>query len=286
VKNFRGAIAMLLALAVVSVRPASVAGQSAQSGETDASADRKTNLEAFLKDAQTYAMTLQTAQPGRVELLPQPVMNWNGSAFVWLKDGRPEVIGTFWRSTDRNTGRPRWPHAFHSLSEHPITAHFDERPVWNPKTPGLQFRPVEGTEQPADKSWRRLAQMRALAREFSVAGIYGRLDDTTRRPLRLLTQPVFRYEPPGGIVRDGAIFAYSADVVVTDPDALLILEARQANGQLRWEYAFARFHFVELTGYHRDQQVWKVESSWPETRQHVFGADPDRDNIYYSVTRP
>jgi hypothetical protein len=263
-----------------------VAAQATQPNEADTSADRKANLEAFLKDAQTYEMTLQTLQPTQLKLLSQPVMNWNGSAFVWLNDGRPEVIGTFWRSTDRRTGLPRWMHAFHSLSEFPIEARFDGRLVWGPKTRGLQFQAADGVEEPADKSWRRLAQMRALAREISVAGIYGHLDDTTRRPLRLLTQPIYRYEPAAGITQDGAIFAYSADVVVTDPDALLVLEARQANGKLRWEFAFARFHFVALTGYHREQQVWKVESSWPETSQHVFGAGPDRDNIYYSVSRP
>jgi hypothetical protein len=251
-------------------RPSDLTAQTDQRNEVESSADRKANLEAFLKDAQTS----------------QPVMNWNGSAFVWLKDSRPELIGAFWRSTDRNTGLARWPHAFHSLSEHPITARYNGQLVWSPKNPGLHFRPVEGAESPADQSWRRLAQMRALAREFSVAGIYGRLDDTTRRPLRLLTQPIFRYEPPTGVARDGAIFAFSADVVVTDPDALLVLEARQTDGKLRWEYAFARFHFIELTGFHRNQPVWKVESSWPQTKQHVFGADPDRDNTYYSVTRP
>ena len=117
-----------------------------------------------------------------------------------------------------------------------------------------------------------------------MTGVYPRYE-SPRRKLRLLTQPIYRYASPPR-VEDGAIFVYSADVVVTDPDALLILEARQHDGQLRWEYAFARFHYIELTGYHRDKEAWKVEDDLGRTRQHRFGTDPGRDNIYYSVARP
>src|SRR5207253_118010 len=117
--------------------------------------ERKTALEAFFKDAQTYEMTLQTLQPSRLELLPQPVLNWTGPAFIWLKDGRPEVIGAFWNNLEPRTGRVRSPHALHSLSEHSIKAEFNGALVWNPQKPGLSFRPVEGAEPPADKPWRR-----------------------------------------------------------------------------------------------------------------------------------
>jgi len=259
--------------------------EPAGKSDGDASGERKALLEECLKDAKTYEITLGTTAPRKLELWPQSVMNWNGSTFLWLREGRPEVIGTIWPSTDARTKLLRWQHAFHSLSEQPIAARFDGPLIWNPKTPGLEFRPVDGAEAPADKPWRRLAQMRALARDFSVVGIYPRYE-SPRRTLRMMTQPVFRYEPTLGVGQDGAIFVYSADVVVTDPDALLVLEAHQAESKLRWEYAFARFHYIELTGYHRNQQVWKVESESVLARQHVFGAGPDRENIYYSVARP
>jgi hypothetical protein len=279
--------AILLALwAVELMRPATVSAQPTEQSQTYGTANRKANLEPFLKDAQTYEMTLLARAPVRLELMPNPVMNWDGSAFIWLKDGRPEIIGAFWTNLEPRTARVRHPHAFHSLSEYPIEARFGKHLVWNPKKPGLQFKPIEGAEAPDDKSWRRLTQMRALAREFSVTGVYGRLEDTSRRQLRLLTQPIFRYEPTAGIVQDGAIFAFTHDVLGTDPDALVVIEARQADGKPRWEYSFARFHFTELTGHHQENQVWKVENEWPEPRRHVFGADPGRGKIYYSVERP
>jgi hypothetical protein len=284
---FRGTAAILLALwAVESMRPASVSAQLTEQNQAGGTADRKANLDAFLKDAQTYEMTLLAPAPARLELLPKPVMNWDGSAFVWLKDGRPEIIGAFWTSLEPRTGRVRHSHAFHSLSESPIEAHFGQHLVWNPKNAGLQFRPIEGAEAPDDRSWRRLTQMRTLAREFSVTGVYGRLEDTSRRQLRLLSQPIFRYEPSTSDVQDGAIFAFTHDVFGTDPDALVVIEARQSDRKPRWEYSFARFHFTELTGYHREKQVWKVENEWPEPKQHIFGADPGRVKIYYTVERP
>src|SRR5438270_2549828 len=219
-------------------------------------------------------MSLQAAKPITLKLLPQPVLNWDGSAFVWMHEGRPEVIGAFWTSLEPRTSRVRHSHALHSLSEHPIEARFGSKLVWNPQQPGLRFKPISQAEVPSDKAWRRLAQMRELARDFSVKGVYGRLDEVSQRQLRLLTQPMMRYEPTAGTTKDGAIFAFTHDVLGTDPDALLVLEARQFEHNLRWEYAFARFHFTELTGYHCEVEVWKVENDWPETKQHVFGGGP------------
>ena len=249
--------------------------------QPEADAARKRQLEEYAADAASYEITLGTPQPTRLELLPQPVLNWDGSAFVWLKDGRPEVIGALWKTTNARTGRLDYGHAFHSLSDSPITAKFKQQLVWSPKTAGLEFRPVDGAEAAAANSRRRLVEMRSLAREFSAIQWKG-----GRAQLRMLTQPIYRYEPTAGITKDGAIFAFTNTEFGTDPDALLVLEARQAGERLRWEYAFARFHYTELSGNHRDQEVWRVNDTWQERKQHKFGADPGRENVYYSVIVP
>ena len=57
--NLRGAVAVLLVLWVVHLtRPAHSAAQPIEQNQADAGADRKANLEAFLKDAQTYEITM------------------------------------------------------------------------------------------------------------------------------------------------------------------------------------------------------------------------------------
>ena len=70
---------------------------------------------------------------------------------------------------------------------------------------------------------RRLVQTRSLAREFS-----GHTIDVNKErwELRLLSQPLFRYEKPEGDVIDGALFAFVTSAG-TDPEVVLALEARK-----------------------------------------------------------
>src|SRR5262245_52847543 len=63
-----------------------ISGQEpAGKSDGDATGERKALLEECLKDAKTYEIMLGTTDPSKLELWPQSVMNWNGSAFVWLK---------------------------------------------------------------------------------------------------------------------------------------------------------------------------------------------------------
>jgi hypothetical protein len=269
-------VACIIAMVAVGQLPsAPVAGT-----EPGVDADRKRQLEEFAADAARYDITLLAPKPTPLKLLAQPVLNWDGSAFVWLKDGRPEVIGALWKTVNARSGRTEYGHAFHSLSDHPITATFGSQLIWSPNSAGLQFRPVEGAEAAAGDSRRRLVQLRSLAREFSAVRWKG-----GRAQLRMLTQPIYRYEPTAGITKDGAIFAFTNTEFGTDPDALLILEARQIDDKLGWGYAFARFHYMEMSGNHRDKEVWRAEDTWPQRKLHVFGADHGRDSVYYSVLR-
>ena len=268
-------VACVLSTMLWTQTPAAAAKSSPQEVQ-----DRKGQLELFAKDAAKYQMTLQSPRPVRLELLAQPILNWDGSAFVWLRNGRPEVIGALWMHTNPRSGRLEYGHAFHSLSDSGIKAEFDSQLVWAPKEPGLEFKPVEGAAAPDPDARRRSVQLRSLAREFSAIQWKG-----ARAQLRMLSKPIFQYEPTAGITKDGAIFAFTNTEFGTDPDALLLLEARESDGKLRWEFAFARFHYVEMSGHHRDKEVWRVEDAWAQRKQHVFGAGPGRESVYYSVLR-
>jgi len=248
----------------------------------DDPAARKAQLKQFVEVAESYRITLHSAKPELLELSPTPILNWTGSAFVWQKDGHPEAIGSFWTDFYPRSERVRWHHAFHSLSDQPLTAEFDSKMIWMPRRPGIAFQPVAGAEPPADKPRQRLAQMRTLSREFSVV----QTRDSGKTRLRLLTQPVLRYEPTAGVAKDGAIFAFAHPTSGTDPDALLLIEARESEGGVRWEFALARFHFVETAAFLGEKEVWKVESESLEMRRTVFGGGQGRDKIYYSVAPP
>jgi len=265
---------------------AALCGQAAAPAAEAAPDDAaKAALEQFVADAKAYTITMRDAKESRLELSPQPLLHWanparngeDGAVFVWLKDGRPEAIGSVFEFPVRGSVVRK--HAFHSLSESPLLAQFEQVEVWAPKTAGLKFAPVSDAEEPADTPRRRLSQMRDLARQFTLDLVDIR---ESKSELRLLTQPLVRYEPKAGRAQDGAIFAFA---IGTDPEALLLLESRKSGDTHRWEFAFARFHFVTITARHNGAQVWKVEPD-REMYNTVFGrGDPQREKIYYSVMK-
>jgi hypothetical protein len=251
---------------------------------TFADASDLSPLELFQQEAQSYEMRLGDARPSLLELAAKPVLHWgnpagngeDGAVFVWLHQGRPEVIGTFFTYRQASTGKTVLKHSLHSLAGQPVTADYRKQRVWSPTMPGVKFRPVPGAPPPAAAARLRLLQMKQLAKDFS-----GKLVDLKGQStvLRLLPQPLVRYEPTAATVVDGAIFALAEG---TDPQSLVLMEARNVDGEPRWEYAFARFHFASLWGFHRDTEVWHVEAD-PSQTKAVLGAPDQVGKIYISL---
>ncbi len=242
-------------------------------------------LESFIADAKAYSISVPGARAVQLEFTAKPLLHWgnparngeDGAVFVWLKEGRPEAIGSVFEFPQRGSLVRK--HAFHSLSSDPLEAKLDDVEIWAPKKPGLSFTSVPEAEAPADNARQRLTQMRELSRQFSLELVDLK---ENKSELRLMTQPLIRYEPKGSEVLDGAIFAFA---IGTDPEALLLLEARKHEGSFRWEYAFARFHFVTLSAHHNGKEIWKVEAD-PAMHNTFFGrGDPQREKTYYSVMK-
>jgi hypothetical protein len=90
---------------------------------------------------------------------------------------------------------------------------------------------------------------------------------------RLLPRPLYRYNDPQHPEREGAIFAFVQD---TDPEVLLILENRPHGSETRWEFALAPMTGWQLTGWHKDQEVWSIRNRHPahDPSQAYFVAGP------------
>jgi hypothetical protein len=196
--------------------------------------DRKIKFERHAKPLLTYS------NPIRGDVL--------GNVFVWTHLGRPEMIGAIFdfRSEDKFDSE------FHSLSQHAVVATRDGRPFWNPERPGIEFRPVPSAPQPADSASARARQMRELIRGFSVDRDH---PEQGQGPLRMLTQPIFRYASPETEGIEGAIFVF---VEGTDPEAFVLLEATGKENPV-WQFAFARMNIVEFRGSYQGQVVWQVK---------------------------
>lgn len=207
----------------------------------------------FKLEAKEYKLT----QSGRVlELHPKPLLNWTnpsnhqGLVFYWTLDGRPEVIGSLFKYTPNNS--PREKHAFHSLSELPLTAELGGMKVWAPTEPGLSwFEP----KVPAAtlESASLASQMRYVSRLYKVNMTQ---KDGTVAELRLLPTPLLEYSAPSKKILQGAIFAYAT---ATDPDAMLVVEFLEDGGKKRIRSSFARSHYLELRAVDSNgAEIWSV----------------------------
>ncbi|MCI0684868.1 MAG: hypothetical protein L0Y71_22450, partial [Gemmataceae bacterium] len=184
-------------------------------------ADDPAPLERFQKAASQYDIRLEDAAKTKLAFVAKPLLHWDnpartaedGAVFVWLKDGRPEVIGSIFTYKITNV---RTKHEFQSLAASPLSARYEGKVVWKPRAAGVTFRPVPDAPAPAENERLRLVQMRALARDFD-ARLIDLKGETNE--LRLMPQPLFRYGADNSNVLDGAIFSFALG---TDPEALLL----------------------------------------------------------------
>ena len=210
----------------------------------------------------TYAARHRIAPASRpnspLKLRPQPLMYWTsptrfdsiGGIFLWTRDGRPKAYcGAFLRLEKPVNTLHR---EFHSLTKEPLTTDFDEKRIWGPTSQGVKFRLVPDAKPPAASPVARLRQMKRIASQFSIRILN---HDSTRETLRVLPRPIYRYTDSNSGLIDGAIIAF---VQGTDPEALLLVEARSSAKARRWHYAIARCTSWSVTARLADDVVYDV----------------------------
>ncbi len=208
-----------------------------------------------------YKFTLLVGSAGsEAELTapPQPVLRWTnqlrrrfyGDVYVWTHQGRPEAIASI---NHVFSERQAMEAELHSLSLSRLKLERSGQTVWEPAGPGIELRPIPAAGPPADSPAARLRQMQACAEQFSASSQAG--DD--RWQLRLLPRPIFRYASTDPQVLDGALYAF---VKGTDPDVLLVMEARRSGEKPQWQYAVVRLTGTKLRAAHSGKEVWHVEA--------------------------
>jgi hypothetical protein len=250
------------------------------SAEDEAPADSQVEADTASQNARAE-LALWTLTRGEDETplkrTEKPSLRWSnpqvgrvyGDVYFFLQNGRPEAavsIYRFFSPYQSLNGECV------SLSDRPLTLKRESETVWSPRS-GITFLPVSGAPAPAADRAARLRQMRTLAREFEAV-----LTDTRNKAtgapesLRLLPQPMFRYEDSEKRPADGSVFTF---VVSTDPEAFLILESRATDGgQQRWEFALARMNRDAISVRHGGKEVWKVPEinglDDPQANYHVL----------------
>ncbi len=175
---------------------------------------------------------------------------------MFTDKGRPQAALTIYLTEDGKA----WNHEFQSLAESELVAKKNQATVWAPDKPGLEYKPIPDAPAPVESAAGRLVQMRALADRFS-ATVTFRGDKSV---LRRLAAPVYRYGDQKGDLVDGTVFAFAQ---ATDPELLLLLEARISRGTPGWQYALARQTMWVVEVKYDDRPIWSVEK-WDRATSH------------------
>jgi len=222
---------------------------------------RERLLEIYTNEAAGYVIYHDASRKEKVELQREPVYVWtnpvrdsgqDAAVFVWTCRGRAEVLGCFFSAPA--TGQRKLYHEFHSLSLRVLDVNRSGSNTWTPEAPGIKLTPIAEAPGPGRTAPQRLAQMRALTHDFSAST---KDDKETRWELRLLPQPLYRYKSTDPDVLDGAVFTFVTSAG-TDPEALLVLEARKpaADQVPVWSYGIGRFTDLNLWVRHKGEEVF------------------------------
>jgi hypothetical protein len=225
-----------------------------------ASAKAIERLQALnLEEARQWQMQLDDGGQTKATLVEKPIYIWtnptrsdgqHGAVFVWTHRGRPVAVGSIFSHPEK--GQRMICHEAHSLAEGKLTPQrAAAKEEWSPKAP-VPMLPLPGAPKPEASAARRLLQMRSLARDITA---HSNDFQKERWDLRLLPQPLYRYDKPEGDVVDGTLFAFVTSAG-TDPEVILVLEARKAASGLAWHYRAIRFSDSDLFVQHSGKEIW------------------------------
>lgn len=175
-----------------------------------------------------------------------------GSVYVWTNRGNAEAVACFWRNPG-NDGNLSIVHELHSLSPRVLVSEGKDSESWKPQA-GLKRQPLTDAPAPVASATGRMQQMRTLCRDFAARSVSSRGD---RTELRLLPQPLYRYQSTDPDLVDGALFAFVCSIG-TDPEAFLQLEAINTTDSPRWHYTLSRFSHMDLYVDFKDRELWKA----------------------------
>jgi hypothetical protein len=237
---------------------------------------------AFDEVAEGYKL-IRTTDQAKLALVDRATYTWArsgaeggtyGAVYVWTYRGNAEAVACFWRYAKPGGGLAIV-HEWHSLSPAILTAETEVADTWTTKT-GCKRQPVPDAPPVAETAVGRIQQMRTICRNFSAHSTGANGD---RTELRLLPQPVYRFESTDPNVIDGGLFAFVCSIG-TDPEVFLQLQANKSDGEPRWTYSLGRFSHMDLSVSYRDKEVWQALRDADNPVSH------NADRTYWVVHQP
>jgi hypothetical protein len=249
-------------------------------------------LPIYQQEAREYTLAVESAPMRPLELKAEPVLEWTnpirgtggrqqGAVFIWLLDGRPAALGCIFSEPHTTLPGRLVRHELHALDPEKLLVSREAVNKWEPQA-GLARAELADAGLPAATPGLRLVQMRQLAKEFTGYSAEVNPNGTgtgKRYDLRLLPTPLYRYKAAKTGVVDGALFALVSEAG-TDPEVLLVIEAREEKGKLRWEFACGRFSDCELHVTRKEKEVFTSvrgpDNPFAHDPKHLYRIYPDK----------
>jgi hypothetical protein len=206
-------------------------------------------MKFMLQALERYEVVYPGDPPQTSRLHAKPLLRWtnpvttikDGTLAVYTRGGRPDVVVEFQVHNEVLSG-----HEFSPIRFEGMRLRRNDHTVFSADNGWFKFQDLPDAPRPAEKAVQRLAQMRQIAERFTVVDIFGRIDDEVQQyNLRLMPQPVYRYEEADAKI-DGGMFVFAQG---TNPEAVLLVEALREGEKPGWRYGFAPTTTYELTAH-------------------------------------
>lgn len=218
----------------------------------------KTQLQAASSHVGQLKIRVRDGNEGSVsEPIERPLLAFGdpartasrGTLWAFGTKGRPDAFMKLWQGTDV---AGIWYQSLIRAGDHRLLLRAPDGRQWRPPDEKVARTPIDKAEPPTVSRPGRLRQLKSLARRFTAYEVGD--PDRARSELRLLVQPVHRYDDADHALQDGAAFVFAHG---TNPELILLIEAAGATiDQTRWQYSLFPSSSAELHAALDGREVW------------------------------
>ena len=139
---------------------------------------------------------------------------------------------------------------------------------WTPRAEGWVPKEIPGAKPPGKSPAIRLVQMRAMARKFTAFQMDHEKKNRERQ-LRMLPQPVYRFDKEDDAALDGAVFAFVRD---GDLEIILTIAAAKTKDEPpQWVFDCDRVAIFAQSVKYDDKEVWSCNrTSFGSARDEYY----------------
>lgn len=230
--------------------------RESQSAEEQSAAEKR-RLRGAREHLKRLTMRAGDGPGGEVAPVERPLLAYgdparianHGTLWAFGPSGRPAAFMELWQGS---ADRPFWYHSLIRTSDQDLLLLSPDGRRWQPPRDRVARTKIDEAPPPAEAASARLRQLKALSKRFAAHEIGD--PNNSRYELRLLVQPVHRYDDAESGIQDGAAFVFAHG---TNPELIVLLEALGDSAErARWHYSAFPSSSAELHLEIDGREVW------------------------------